>query len=91
MKQEEISKKVTEGKDKYLIWVGYVLHEDEKGRQLEYFGRFAPNKKSVIGLARSLIDNTDVYRIIIQDTTPFKTDPSLLQTELTDFFKYEEG
>jgi len=90
MKHEEISKKVTEGKDKWLVWVGFISHEDEKGRKLDYYGKFAPTKKSAIGAAKIIIDNTDVYRIIIQNTEPFKVDPSLLQTELTDFFSLED-
>lgn len=90
MKREEIDKKVKEGKDKYLLWVGFIAHEDEKQRKVEYYGRFAPNKKSVIGLAMSMIDNTNPYRIIIQNTEPFKTDPSLLQSQLTDFFTIDD-
>ena len=90
MKKEEISKKVIEGKDKWLIWVGFILDETDEKREIEYFGKFAPNKKAVIGLVRSMIDNTSPYRIIIQDTAPFKTDPVSMQTELTDFFKLEE-
>lgn len=90
MKLEEIEKKVTEGKEPWLVWVGFILHEDEKGRKIEYYGKFAHTKHSAIGVAQSILDNTDVYRIIIQNTEPFKTDPKLLQSELTDFFTMEE-
>ena len=89
MKHEEIKKKVEQGKERWLVWVGYILNEDEKQREIEYFGKFADNKNSAIGAVKLLMDNTTPYRIIIQDTTPFKMDPSLMQTELTDFFKYE--
>jgi len=89
MKHEEIKKKVEHGKERWLVWVGYILNEDEEKRELEYFGKFADNKKSAIGAAKLLMNNTNPYRIIIQDTIPFKQDPSLMQTELTDFFKYE--
>ena len=89
MKREDVRKKVEKGKDKWLLWVGYILDEDDKKREIEYFGKFAPSKKSVMGIARSMIDNTSPYRIIIQNLEPFKQDPSLLQSELTDFFKLE--
>jgi len=87
MNREEISKKVQEGDERFLIWVGYILDEDEEGREIEYFGRFVKTKKQVIGITRSMIDNTSPYRIIIQDTQAFKKEPSERQTELEDFFK----
>ena len=90
MKPDEIHKKVTEGKDRWLIWVGFIQGEDEKKRKIEYFGKFAPTKKSVIGLVRSMIDNTDPYRIIIQDTAPLKVDTAEIQTTLEDFFVLED-
>ena len=90
MKKDDIRKKVEEGKDRWLIWCGFIMEEDDEKRKIEYFGKFAPTKKSVIGLLKSIIDNTDVYRIIVQDTEIFKTDPSLLQTELKDFFMLED-
>ena len=89
MKHKEIAEKVEHGKDRWLIWIGFITHEDEKERKVEYYGKFAGTKKSAIGAAKLMIDNTSPYRIIIQDTEPFKQDPSLLQTELTDFFKLE--
>jgi len=89
MKHEEIRKKVEHGKEKWLVWVGYVLNENDEKRELEYFGKFANTKHSAIGAAKLLMNSTDPYRIIIQNTEPFKQDPSLLQTELTDFFKLE--
>jgi hypothetical protein len=91
MKREEISKKVTEGKERWLVWVGFIEYEDDKKRKIGYYGKFAKDKKGAIGAARLIIDSTDVYRIIIQDTEPFKVDPSLLQTELTDFFRLDES
>jgi hypothetical protein len=90
MKQEDISKQVQEGKDPWLVWVGFIVSEDDKKRKIEYYGKFAKTKNSAIGAAKIIIDNTDVYRIIIQNTEPFKIDISLAQTELTDFFKLEE-
>jgi len=89
MKHSEIAKKVEHGKDRWLVWVGYILDETDEKRELEYFGKFAKTKHSAIGAAKLLLNNTNPYRIIIQDTEPFKQDPSLLQSELTDFFKLE--
>ena len=90
MKKDDIKKHVQEGKDKWLIWIGYILDENDEKREIEYFGKFAPTKKSVIGLVKSMIDNTSPYRIIIQELEPFKIDPTSMQTELTDFFRYDE-
>jgi hypothetical protein len=90
MKREEISERVIKGKERWLVWVGFIEGEDERGRKIGYYGKFAKDKRGAIGAAKVIIDNTDVYRIIIQDTEPFKRDPSLLQSELTDFFKLEE-
>ncbi len=90
MKEDEISKIVQDpNEDRWLIWVGFILEEDEDGRDIEYFGKFAKTKKSVIGLVRSMIDNTSPYRIIIQDTKSFKIDPSKYQIELEDYFLLE--
>ena len=92
MKLEEIKKKVSNPDgDRWLIWCGYVLDEDEEKRELEYFGRFVKTKKGVIGLVRSMINNTAPYRIIIQDVEPFRVDPSKFQAELKDFFSVEES
>ena len=90
MKKDEIQK-IVEGpkKERYLLWCGYITNETEKGRQLEYFGKFCKTKHSAIGGAKLMIDNTDIYRIIIQDTKAFKVDPSKFQTELEDFFPLE--
>lgn len=90
MNKEEIRKIVEDPKgDRWLLWFGYILDEDKDGREIEYFGRFVPTKKSIIGIMKSMIDNTSPYRIIVQDTKPFKVDPSLFQTELKDFFPLE--
>jgi len=90
MKKDEIQKIVEDPKkERYLLWCGYITNETEKGRQLEYFGKFCKTKHSAIGGAKLMIDNTDIYRIIIQDTEPFKIDPSKFQTELEDFFPLE--
>jgi hypothetical protein len=91
MKEKDISKRVMEGKERWLIWVGFIEHEDDTGRKIGYYGKFAKDKKGALGAAKLIIDNTDIYRIIIQDTEPFKTDPSKFQTELTDFFKLEDN
>ena len=90
MKKDEIQKIVEDPKkERYLLWCGYITNETEKGRQLEYFGKFCKTKHSAIGGAKLMIDNTDIYRIIIQDTKAFKVDPSKFQTELEDFFPLE--
>ena len=47
-----------------------------------------PNE--IIGIVKSMVDNTAPYRIIIQDTQPFKVDPKDHQTELADFFPFEK-
>jgi len=92
MKKEEISKIVQDPKsDRWLIWVGFIMEEDENGRDIEYFGRFAKTKRAVSGLVRSMIDNTSPYRIIIQDTAPFKDKSINYQAELADFFPLEES
>lgn len=90
MKKEKISKDIQKKKNNWLLWVGYILDENDEQREVEYFGRFAPTKKSVVGIARSMIDNTSPYRIIIQNLKPFKQDPSTMQSELTDFFRMDD-
>ena len=90
MKKSEIQKIVENpNKERYLLWCGYITSETEKGRNVEYYGKFCKTKNSAIGGAKLMIDHTDIYRIIIQDTEPFKVDPSKFQTELSDFFPLE--
>ena len=90
MKEEEITKIVQDpNSDRWLIWAGFILEEDVAGRDIEYFGRFVKTKRAVIGIVRSMIDNTSPYRIIIQDTAPFKDKEIDYQTELKDFFPLE--
>ena len=89
MKIEEVKQKVENGKEPWLVWVGFISSEDKNKRKIEYYGKFAKTKRGAIGAAQIIIDNTDVYRIIIQNTEIFKTDPKLMQTELTDFFRLE--
>jgi len=90
MKEEEVSKIVQDpASDRWLIWVGYILEEDEEGRDIEYFGKFVKTKRAAIGIVRSMIDNTSPYRIIIQDTASFKDKTIDHQTELADFFPLE--
>ena len=86
---EEVSKEIQKTKDRYLIWIGFITHEDENERKIEYYGKFAKTKRSAIGAAKLLIDNTTPYRIIIQDIEPFKVDPKEWQTELEEFFQME--
>jgi len=90
MKLEEIKKKVESSDDEqWLIWCGYILNENDEEREIEYFGKFVKTKRQIIGIVRSMIDNTAPYRIIIQDTNIFKTDLSNIQAELSDFFPVE--
>ena len=88
MDKDEIRKKVQDPEsERWLLWFGYILDETEEKREIEYFGRFVKTKKEIIGILKSMVDNTAPYRIIIQDTKPFKVNPEDFQTELKDFFK----
>jgi len=86
---EDVSKEIQKTKDRWLVWIGFITHEDDDKRKIEYYGKFTKTKKGAIGAAKLLIDNTTPYRIIIQDIEPFKQDPKEYQTELTDFFQME--
>jgi len=89
MKLDEIDKKIQKTKDRWLVWIGYILNEDDDNREIEYYGKFASSKNGAIGAAKLLLDNTSPYRIIIQDTKPFKDGSKEYQSDLTDFFKLE--
>ena len=92
MDKDMLRKKVENPKgERWLVWGGYITNETDEKRDIEYFGRFASTKNSALGAVKLLMDHTDVYRIIIQDTKAFKVDSSLFQSELSEFFKIEEG
>ena len=86
---EDVSKEIQKTKDRWLVWIGFIVDEDANERKIEYYGKFAKTKKGAIGAAKLLIDNTSPYRIIIQDIEPFKQDPKEYQSELKDFFQME--
>lgn len=74
----------------WTVWVGYISGEDENRREVEYYGKFADTKKTAIGAARVMIDNTSPYRIIIQNNGPFQSKDKSDQTHLEDFFVLED-
>ena len=87
----------TEGR--WLVWVAFVSHETEEGRDIDWYGRFCPTKKSVIGILRSMIDNTAPYKMIVIDTKALpvcmttedgQTPDENVQSALDEFFRFEE-
>jgi hypothetical protein len=87
LKKEQIATEIE--KHDWIVWVGFITHENDDGRQLDYYGKFADTKKAAIGAAKVMIDNTSPYRIIIQNCKPFHTEP-LCQSKLHDFFQLED-
>ena len=73
-------------KERWLVWVGYIRHETEEGYDVDYYGRFCPTKTNVIGILRSLIDNTAPYKMIVIDTEKkqIEIEEKTTQTLLTD-------
>lgn len=90
--QDEVNGKVQDpDEDRYLTWVGFIELENERGRQIGYYGKFCKTKKGVLGVFKLLLNNTVPYKLLMVDTKPLRQGGDELLGILNEesFFAFE--
>ena len=79
-------------KSRYLLWVGFIERETERGREIGYYGKFCKTKNGVIGAISLVLDNASPYKIEVIDTAKLVNPSSSHIRDLKGkYFRFPEG